>query len=218
MDNVLCVIPARGGSKGLPSKNLLPLAGRPLLVHTIRHAQEAGLDPWVSTDSRSIANVALATEANVIERPEHLSGDFVESERAVEHVLEATGTNPDLVVMLQCTNPIRDPEDIPGAMLLMEEYDSVLSVVEMQQFVWNDDDRGAWASNYNPVAQRPMRQQVNQYIENGSIYVFRPSNLLRTGARLFGRIGLYVMKTWSRFEIDTADDLALVEWIIKNEY
>jgi N-acylneuraminate cytidylyltransferase len=162
--------------------------------------------------------VSVDAGAFVAGRPEHLSGPFVASERAIEHVLEITEQNPDLVVMLQCTNPLREVFDIPRAVDLMDRYDSVLSVVEMQQFVWNSDDHGAWASNYNPVAQRPMRQQVNQYIENGSIYVFRPVNLYQTGTRLFGNIGLHVMNSWSRFEIDTAEDLKLLEWIYANEY
>lgn len=216
--DVLTVIPARGGSKGIPMKNLAQVAGRTLLAHTIEHAIRAELAGRivVSSEHPDIIAEAERYDVEVVRRPEELAGDYSPSEEAILHALDETGATPDVVVMLQCTNPFRNPSDIDACvnMIVEESYDAVLSVTRMGQFVWEDDGRGAWALNYNPLGQRPMRQQVRQYIENGSIYAFRPWVIERYGTRLGGRMGLYEMGPNSRFEIDSPDDLRLARWLL----
>src|SRR6266513_6315261 len=111
--SITAIIPDRGGSKRVPGKNLLPLAGEPLVVHTIRHALQADSidEVIVSTEDDKIAAVAAAAGARVISRPASLASDEATSESALKHALEAWakqgGAEPELVVFLQCTSPVR---------------------------------------------------------------------------------------------------------------
>lgn len=222
--SILCIIPARGGSRSLPKKNIAMLAGRPLLVYSINQAREC-LDidyTIVSTDDDEIAKIARDAGAGVVMRPPEISQDFSPSEDALKHVLENIAYKPEIVVFLQATSPIRKVEHIRRAVAMVEGgvYDSVLSAVRLHQFVWRvSKETGlAWSSNYDPVSgMRPMRQLVDDFVENGSIYCFRTDILELTGKRLGGRIGIVEMPYWSRFEIDSPDDLDLVEWIVARE-
>ncbi|MBI4236643.1 MAG: acylneuraminate cytidylyltransferase family protein, partial [Chloroflexi bacterium] len=120
-ERVLCIIPARGGSKRLPRKNLALLLGEPLVAHSIRHALEARLVQRVvvSTDDAEIASVAEQHGAEVVRRPAEIAGDTATSESALLHVLDhlerTESYHPDLVVFLQCTSPVRQRDDIDNA-------------------------------------------------------------------------------------------------------
>jgi len=219
--NIMAIIPARGGSKSIPRKNLAILDGVTLLQRTVSDARLSH-SIWsviVSTDDDEIAEKAGLYGAGVVRRPPELSTDFSPSEEALVQVLNNIEEHPDIVVMLQCTSPFRAPDDIDNAirMVVRGGYDSVLSCVPQNQFVWNDHGRGAWSVNYDPVAgQRPMRQSVKSYVENGSIYVFRRWVLEHYGSRLGGKIGVYEMQSkWSAIEIDEPDDLELAQWVIE---
>jgi CMP-N,N'-diacetyllegionaminic acid synthase len=220
--SVLAVIPARGGSKGIPQKNLVPLAGRPLLAHTIAHALAASCVDRVvvSTDDEEIAAVARTHGADVVRRPGELSGDRASSESALLHVLEqlhaAEGYRPELLVFLQCTAPIRSAGDIDGAVRTLRDThaDSVLSVVPAKPWLWRVVDGVPESVDYD-YRRRPRRQErPPEFFENGSIYVFKPWVLRDLANRLGGKIALYEMDYWSRFDIDDADDLKLCEWIL----
>jgi N-acylneuraminate cytidylyltransferase len=196
------------------------LGDKSLLEITIGHALASRWvsRTFVSTDSDTIMAVALQARADVVRRPAVISNDFSPSEAALKHVLENAKSSPDIVVMLQCTSPFRAPDDIDNAIRMVAEdgYDSVLSVVAQNQFVWNDHGKGAWSVNYDPVqGQRPMRQSVKSYVENGSIYVFKPWVLEHFGSRLGGKIGVYEMNRWQSVEVDTEDDLELCKWILE---
>lgn len=217
---VIAIIPARGGSKGIPGKNTRQLAGKPLLVHAIAQARAVSdIDEvYVSSEDSAILLLAEQYGALGVKRPAELAGDFSPSEDALKHVLSALVIKPDIVVMLQATSPIRRPAHIKRAIELVRDgCDSVLSVVPQHQFIWQDNGQGAYPINYNPIGYRPMRQSVRHYIENGAIYAFKPWVLAQYNSRLGGRIGLVEMPPWCRFEIDTVDDLDLVEWIMGRE-
>ena len=119
--NILAIIPARGGSKGLPRKNLRCVAGEPLVCHAVRHALEAHCisRTIVSTDDVDIAHVAQTAGAEIVRRPEHLSRDDSDTEAAMLHALKAldcpTGYCPDAVVLLQPTSPLRRGADVDAA-------------------------------------------------------------------------------------------------------
>jgi N-acylneuraminate cytidylyltransferase len=217
---ICALIPARGGSKGIPGKNILPLAGRPLLVHSIDAARAApSVDRVVvSTDDDRIASVAKAHGAEVVRRPEDISGDTATSESALLHALDALhrseGYEPDLVVFLQATSPLRRPDDIQGAidLLLAEDADAVFSACRPSGFVWRVAGTTVAPLNYDP-ANRPRRQEVADeiLIENGSIYVFRPGVLRAFQSRLGGKIVAYMMHELDSFELDEPEDWALLE-------
>lgn len=221
--SVLALIPARGGSKGLPGKNIRPLAGLPLVAHSIRQALAARhVDRvCVSTDDDAIAAVAIAHGAEVIQRPAAISGDTASSESALLHALdwlqERQQRQPDLLCFLQCTSPVREPHDIDAAIerLRAEGADSLLSVSPSHRFLWRRGAAGEGESiNYDWRA-RPRRQDMApQFVENGSIYLFTPAQLRATGNRLGGRIALHEMGEHAALEIDSALDFQLVEAVM----
>ena len=219
----IAIIPARGGSKRVPGKNLLPLAGRPLVAHSVLHARESRYveTVYVSTDDSAIAEVAQGVGAEVIERSPELAGDKATSESALLEVLDARVArglaDPDLVVFLQCTSPVRRPGEVDRAVekLLSENADSLISVAEDAALLWHADGDAPRAVNWDSQ-HRPREQELaHQYRENGSIYVFRPAVLREHGNRLGGRIALHVMDFWSSFQLDKPADRELLEWIIR---
>jgi N-acylneuraminate cytidylyltransferase len=220
------LIPARGGSKGVPGKNVRPLAGKPLLAHSIEQAKAASMagDVYVSTDAPEIAEVADRAGARVIARPPELSTDTATSEAALAHGLDTiqaeSGRTPEFLIFLQCTSPIRTPQDIDAAVLacLEQKLDSLLSVAPSHRFLWTGQGKeGPGPINFD-FKNRLRRQELPpQYVENGSIYVFRP-DILRTGNnRLGGRIGLHVMAEESSYEIDSLLDFQIVEFIMQHK-
>jgi len=220
--NCLAVIPARGGSKGIPRKNLALIAGRPLVAHTIEHAKAASeIDRVVvSTEDETIARVAREADAEVVMRPTELSGDTATSESALLHVLDVLEARdryvPDLVVFLQATSPLRRPGDVSGAIatLLAEHADSLFSGCPVHGFVWRRDAAGVSSVTYDFRA-RPRRQEAAEHlVENGSIYVFRPWVLRQFGNRLGGRIAVYRMAPEHSFQIDEPGDLGLLERLL----
>jgi N-acylneuraminate cytidylyltransferase len=218
----IAIIPARGGSKGVPRKNIRLLAGKPLIAHTIEQALSARTvgRTVVSTDDPEIAEVAENYGAETVRRPAELASDSASSESALMHCLESLhrqeGYEPDLVVFLQCTSPVRRPTDIDEAvqLLLEKKADSLLSVNLWHGFLWRQGEIGATAINFD-FRERPRRQcMAEEFRENGSIYVFRPWVLWKENNRLGGKIIVYPMDFWSSFETDTLEDFSLCEWIL----
>jgi N-acylneuraminate cytidylyltransferase len=219
--SVLCIIPARGGSKGIPRKNLKHVAGKPLIAWSIEAAlaAESVNRVIVSTDDEEIASVSSLWGADVIRRPPELATDTASSESALIHVLEILLQReryiPELVVFLQATSPYRLPSDIDGAVNLLHQrnYDSVFSACT-EHFTgrWIPDTDGcARPLNFDP-SNRPRRQDIPvEYLENGSIYVFNPHILQTAGARIGGRIGIYLMPAERSHQIDSIEDLNLFD-------
>ena len=220
--SILALIPARGGSKGIPRKNVLPLAGKPLVVHSIEQALNSSRVSRVavSTDDEEIARVSEAAGAVVVWRPAEISGDKASSESALIHALHELDAKeqyrPDFVVFLQCTSPLRSRGDIDVAIgkLLDQEADSLLSVSPSHRFLWAEVDGKATSLNYD-FRNRPRRQDMPaQYVENGSIYVFRRTTLLEGGNRLGGKVAMHVMDEDASWDIDTPFDMRVAEMLM----
>lgn len=220
--SVVAVVPARGGSKGIPRKNLALVAGKPLIVHTIEQAKASACVTMtvVSTDNDEIASVSEAAGATVIRRPADLCGDKASSESALIHAVHALAhqcnAEPELIIFLQCTSPIRRASDIDKAVatLMQKGADSLLSVSPSHRFLWREEGGQARSINYD-FRDRPRRQDmVPQYVENGSIYVFRTQALLDSGNRLSGNVALYRMDEAAAVDIDSMLDMKLAELIL----
>ena len=213
----LAVIAARGGSKGIPHKNLIDLCGKPLIAWTVIQAAAArGVDVVaVSSDSDAILAAAEAAGAVGVRRPDELSGDLASSEAAWLHALDQLDGRLGpfrRIVALQATSPIREAGDIEGALDTFErdKLDSLLSVCEVEDyFNWRMGTNGPEPINYD-YHDRRMRQQIEKrYLENGSFYVFIPNLLREQKNRLGGRIGFHVMERHKMFQIDRPEDIKL---------
>lgn len=216
--DVVAIIPARGGSKGIPGKNLKPVAGKPLLVHSIEHARSAPSVSrvLVSTDDPSIAAIARNHGAEVIDRPADISGDTASSESALLHALDQLGVEPEIVVFLQATSPIRESDDVERAIttLRRRNADSLFSACPAHGFIWRNHSNGPAPLNYDPV-HRPRRQDAPEdLVENGSIYVFKPWVLRQLGSRLGGQIAVHRMSTLCSFQVDEPEDLVLIDLVM----
>lgn len=221
--NILAIIPARGGSKGIPHKNVRLLAGEPLIAHTIKSAQKSKFITRiiVSTDDPEIAGISKDCESEVIWRPPELSGDTATSESALLHSLEYLKTtedyHPDLVVFLQCTSPLTTAEDIDGTIqiLIDKKADSAFAATHFHYFLWKQENDGeATGINHNKSV-RPMRQQREpQYIETGAVYVMHTEGFLKAKHRFFGKTVMHVTPSERRWEIDEPIDFSIAEVLI----
>ena len=224
MSETVAIIPARGGSKGIPKKNTVEICGKPLVAWSIEQALEAeGIDSvWVSSDSDEILSVAECYGARSIKRPREISHDTASSEEAWLHALdtiEQTGHTPSRAVGIQATSPIRESRDFQEALRLFEQngYDSLFTATEIADFhVWRRDDRQGHAPVNYDYRNRQMRQNIEKrYLENGSFYVFRPEIIRSCQNRLGGRIGVCVLEEHKMFQIDTPEDVRLCEVIMR---
>ena len=225
---VVAVVPARGGSVGVPRKNLEPVGGVPLVERAVRAALAAPVVDVVvvSTDDEEIAAVAAAAGARVVQRPASIAGSTASSEAAVLHALDViggggeggTGYTPDPVVTLlvQCTSPFIDPADVDvAARRVLDRVESgsgpdvVLSVAATHEFWWRTDDDAVRAVGHS-VLHRPRRQDRDpHYRETGAFYAMRTSGLRAAGRRFFGEIGLHLVDPRTAIEIDDTHELWL---------
>jgi len=217
---ICAIIPARGGSKGVPRKNVRLLAGKPLVAYTIEYAHQAhSVDRVVvSTDDAEIAAVSKQYGAEVVWRPAEISGDTASSESALLHTLDhlrqTEGYEPDLVVFLQCTSPLMLPEDIDSTVeaLLGENADSALAVTPFHYFLWHLNEKGDAVGINHDKHVRPMRQEREpQFLETGAVYVMRMPGFRKAKHRFFGKTTLYVMPPERCLEIDEPLDLRIAE-------
>ncbi|MFK7913829.1 MAG: NTP transferase domain-containing protein [Pseudomonadales bacterium] len=213
------VIPARGGSKGLPGKNTMPLAGKPLIAHCIIAAQQAAsVDRvFVSTDSATIADVAQRYGAEVIERPSELGSDVASSESALLHALEMMHVqdyHPEHMLFLQCTSPFTRAEDVDGtlAALVEQNAQSAVAVAPYHHHIWSRDASGfAKAINHDPETRLRRQDTEPQFLEAGAVYALSVAGFLAAGHRFFGHTALYEMPFERVAEIDEPIDMVLAE-------
>ena len=221
----IALIPARGGSKGIPGKNICNLAGKPLISYCITAALNSVVDEvWVSTDDEEIESVSKEYGAKVLKRPCDLAEDDTNSEEVLLHFTECV-PNYETLVFLQCTSPLTCSEDIDGAIdvLRYNPYDSVLSVCEdaggwlCGGYTWEYSSKGSSMGAMRTNTYHHQRQSApTSYRENGAIYVTTQSGLTSAKSRVSGNIGLYVMPRQRSFEIDDPEDLEELDYVIKN--
>jgi N-acylneuraminate cytidylyltransferase len=223
---ILAIIPARGGSKGIPRKNIVSVAGNPLIHFNVKAALNSKYISRlvVSTDDEKIAGVARNEGAEVVKRPAEISGDFDSSESALLYTLEflhdSENYSPDILVFLQCTSPLTTTEDIDSAIskLINEKADTALTVAPFHYYLWKENESGDVEGINHNKFKRPMRQQREpQYIETGAVYVMRVKKFLKEKYRFFGKIVMSIMPEERCFEIDEPVDLVIAEQLIKHQ-
>ncbi|GAB2974549.1 acylneuraminate cytidylyltransferase family protein [Nocardioides montaniterrae] len=219
--SVLVVIPVRGGSKGVPRKNLRDVAGKPLVVWTIEHAlaiTAPDVQVVVSTEDHELAAIARAAGAEVVDRPASLAEDTTATEPVVLHAIDAVATTPDTVMLLQATSPVRLPGTLDRALAQFADtgVDSLVGVVPQAPFLWQSTPLGPLPA-YDP-SRRPRRQDLTpealRYRETGSVYVTRASVYREHANRIGGVVGLFVMDEEEGLDIDTELDVLVAEqWL-----
>lgn len=222
--DVAVIIPARGGSKGVPRKNLRAVGGIPLIGRAVLAAIAARSvgGVWVSTDDAEIADVATRYGAQIVSRPIELATDDTSSEAVLLHALDtlsATGTRPRITVFVQCTAPFVCADDIDGVVnqLVLGNADSAFAAAYFHGFLWEKDATGATRAVDHSSDERKRRQDLApRYLEAGSVYAFRTEGFRAAGRRFFGKIALYEIPRERCWEIDDEADLAVAEVLARN--
>ena len=221
---ILAIIPARGGSKGLPRKNIIDLAGKPLIAWTI----EASLNSKyisktiVSSDDEEILNISRQYKSNIIKRPSELALDTTTSEPVVKHVLDELKKKNeefDYLVLLQPTSPLRDTENIDNAfdVLFQNNATALISTYEINNKIlkaFKKKQNGfieGISNNEYPFISRQSLPKT--YISNGAIYIIKVDEFLKNISFYTNKTISYLMSEIKSIDIDTKDDFYRVKKI-----
>lgn len=225
---ILAIIPARGGSKGVPRKNIRPLNGVPLIGYTLNEANKSRyLDRIVvSTDDLEIAKVAEDFSAEVpYLRPEELSTDSSSTVDCVIHMIEFLKNNeeyiPDYICLLQCTSPFRTYRDIDCAIekVIDSQFDGIISVCEVEENpywtnVFRDEKLTYFLEEGRNITRRQDLPQIYTY--NGAIYIIRTNVFINKGAFETDNITGYIMPKERSLDVDTMTDFKIAEILMKD--
>ena len=221
---IISIIPARGGSKGIPRKNIKLLNGKPLISYFIDASNSCSLidETYVSTEDGEISEISKGNNAEVIERPDELAGDDSSSIDVILHVLdylEDKGELPDLFVLLQPTSPLRTSEDIEASInsFLESDCDSLVSVCKLDHrsllnFSLED---GFLVQNNNESLFNSRRQDMPSYYSlNGAIYITTPGFIRKNRSFYSDKTIPHVMSKEKSIDIDTSFDFKLAEFLL----
>ncbi|NOR69676.1 MAG: acylneuraminate cytidylyltransferase family protein [Methylomarinum sp.] len=220
------IIPARGGSKGIPGKNIKEINGKPLISWSIQQALSCKKikDVYVSTDALDIQNIALKYGAkSPFLRPKELSDDKSSTESAILHFIdwcEKENIKLENIILIQATSPFRYPSSLLTAIQLFESNnaDSLVTVTKTHKFIWKNPSNPC--ASYD-LYQRPRRQDIRPedaiYFENGSFYITKLDVYKNYKNRLGGKIVMHEMSHEESFEIDDLVDFQVTE-LMMNEY
>ena len=220
-ERILVVIPARGGSKGVPGKNIKPLAGKPLIYYTIEAARKVFNDDQIliSTDDEEIRKCVEITGLKVpFLRPPELASDSAGMYEVLLHAIswvESTGYIPEILILLQTTTPFRTSDHIRGAMSLYDtNTEMVVSVRETSSnpyYVLYEENSDGWLEK-SKTGNFVSRQECPKVWEfNGGIYIINTKSLKEKPLNEFTRVRKYVMDDWSSHDIDTRLDWEIAE-------
>ena len=225
-NEILAIIPARGGSKGIPRKNIRLLARKPLIAYSIEASLKSKyIDRVVvSTEDEEIAEISKRYEAEVIERPKEVARDDSPTIDAIFHALEVLKAEenyePDIAILLQPTSPLRNAEDIDSAieLFLNADCESVVSVCEFKHSpYWCFVIEGGYLKSlFGDEYLRRRRQDLEKvYMPNGAIYISTPENLRIYKSFYCPRTIPYIMPPERSIDIDNEVDLMLAELLMK---
>ena len=212
---IVSLLLARGGSKGIPKKNIVSVRGHPLLKYTIDAALSSRAhETWVSTDSSEIKKIALALGSRVLVRPDNISLDSSSSEEAILHFCESVAF--DVLIFIQPTSPLLLSRDIDRGLDLFfnkdKKYDSVFSG-------YREHWVPRWSLDLSPLGwapeKRPRRQEVDEcWVENGAFYISSKKSIVLSKLRYSGNVGCVEMPIHRSFQVDTFGDLKLIKSLL----
>ncbi|MBA4717700.1 MAG: acylneuraminate cytidylyltransferase family protein [Nitrosopumilus sp.] len=220
--NIVAIILARGGSKGIPKKNIINFCGKPLVSWSIKQAKNAKniSSIWVSSDNKGILNIAKKEKVEVIKRPKSISTDKSSSESGWIHAIKEIEKKQkvDLVIALQATSPLRESKDLDTAIKKFKRInaDSMFSCSKLNDFfLWKKQNNRYSSLNYDYKNRRRRQEIKEQYLENGSFYIFKPEIIKKLNNRLGGKIDVTELEFWKSFEIDSFESLRFCETLMK---
>ena len=210
----VCLIPARGGSKGIPRKNIRDVCGRPLIAWVLESARGSGVfdEVWISTDDDEIESIALELGALVHRRDPATATPEASTESAVRDFLSAHSA--EYICIAQATSPLTTADHFRQAYakLINGGYDSLVTTTRQHIFIWSED---AEAINYDP-ATRPRRQDWGGVlVENGAFYFTAVSVFNSCGHRLGGHRAVFEMPTHCSVDLDEPEDLIVCEALLR---
>ena len=215
----ITIIPARGGSKRLPGKNITPLAGKPLINHSIDHSlhNPCILGTYVSTDDAAIKSVSVSAGAEVIDRPAEFANDFATTASAMKHAVEYLinkGVDFDFVVLLQATNPLRPKSLLNEAIEIIEQgnNDSLFTVTRSEKKLGKIIGNKFVPWNYK-FGQRSQDLDPLFY-ENGLLYISSKELLLNEIIEGPTAFPLVVDHPFSSADIDTKEDFLYAKYLL----
>lgn len=227
---ILAITLARGGSKGIPNKNMYEICGRPLLWYTLEEVKKSKLitDYFVSSDSLEILKYSEIQGVNTITRPAELSNDTASSADALMHALNVVFNMKkkkkwDIIVEIMATNPLKEVEDIDGTIqkLIDSRADSVVSVTRVMdhhpsrlKYIQNDQLKDFYPE---PTESRRQDLKPEAYVRNGSIYATTVESFKKYKRRLGPDTRPYIMPEERVVNIDGLIDMKLAETIIKEQ-
>lgn len=220
MNKTIAIIPARGGSKRLPEKNIQLLGELPLLVHSILYAQENKdiIDEvYVSTDNSEIKKIALQFGAKVIDRPDSISGDLEPTVSALKHVLESIESDVENVVLLQATNPFRPKELLKEAFerYKKDQNDSLFTVSRNHQKFGKIENNRFHPYNYS-IGQRSQDLEP-LFSENGLLYITKADLILKDIIISENAFPFEVNHIFAQVDIDTPEDLDYAKYLFQKK-
>jgi YrbI family 3-deoxy-D-manno-octulosonate 8-phosphate phosphatase len=219
---IVALVPARGGSKGIPGKNLKILGGIPLVARSVLACLGVVsiAQTYISSDSSDILSVGKHYGALPIQRPELFATDESSTEDVLSHfleVLKSRGELPDILVYLQCTSPFTTSADVSHvleSLIQNPSIDCAFSAIYDHAFLWGIDERGIGKGiNHDAYSQRKRRQDMGEitYRENGSVYAIRVSAFLETSNRFCGAAMPVLIEQALPFEIDDPIELKMAQ-------
>ena len=227
-NEILAIIPARGGSKGILNKNIRPFGGKPLIAHTIEQAKSSKYITRVvvSTDSEEIADVSRRFGAEVpVMRPAEMAEDQSQVADALIHMLEflkaSESYKPDYFVMLQTTSPLRTNEDIDASLktLFSTDADCVVTLCETEQLLYTKDahERLTLVSDKKFMLSTNRQQLEQTYMLNGAmVYGIKTDVFLRDKSFFKGNLIGHVVEGWRSIDLDEPADFVVGELIFEN--
>jgi N-acylneuraminate cytidylyltransferase len=214
--SVIAFIPARGGSKSIPGKNIKSFCGKPLIYWTLYSLQESDVEKIVvATDSDNIKVVVESfnfSKVMVYDRNSKNAQDTSSSESVMlEYINSSDISGSNIFMLVQATSPFTQAIHFNEGLSLLKNYESILSCCNSKKFTWKENGESL---NYD-IYNRPRRQDYKgNLVENGAFYISSVSNIIETGNRISGKIGIYHMPAYTLAEIDEIEDWVLAECLM----
>ena len=217
---ILAIIPARGGSKGIPKKNIKELGGKPLISHTIKQARESELitDFFVSTDDKEISHISELYGSKIIKRPCDIALDTSKTEECLIHAIKELsnlGFTFDYLVVLEPTSPFREAKTIDNCIkkIIDQDRESLLTVYETKACIGEIDS----SFNYKPIIKnQPRRRQDRRplFVESSTVYVVKIDFLMKNNSLVCEDWLAYILKEKEAIDINTYADLIYANFLI----